>query len=136
MISCCKRMPNTRKQPLRQLRRWSDPDAAIVAASGDPLLSHQPGSEAEAIMLNVEPNSDVALEKSSNRSSSKSTLTDIEVASRLGVSRFTVRSWRLKGMGPRFLKMGRAVRYRPQDVDDYERQALVETQAQSDHATM
>jgi hypothetical protein len=32
------------------------------------------------------------------------------------------------------MKMGRAVRYRPQDVDEYERQALVETQAQSDHA--
>src|SRR5262249_45780407 len=41
------------------------------------------------------------------------TLTDIEVAARLGVSRFTERSWRLKGVGPRFLKMGRAVRYRP-----------------------
>ena len=85
-------------------------------------------------MWNVEPNRDVALEKSSNRGSGKSTLTDIEVASRLGVSRFTVRSWRLKGVGPRFLKMGRAVRYRPQDVDDYERQALVETQASRDHA--
>ena len=61
-------------------------------------------------------------------------LTDVEVATRLGVSRFTVRSWRLKGQGPRFLKMGRAVRYRTEDVDDYERQALVETQAQSDRA--
>jgi hypothetical protein len=45
-----------------------------------------------------------------------------------------VRSWRLKGVGPRFLKLGRAVRYRPQDVDDYERQALVETQAPRDHS--
>ena len=76
---------------------------------------------------------DVALE-SSFASSDKRTLTDVEVAARLGVSRFTVRSWRLKGFGPRFLKMGRAVRYRPQDVDEYERQALVETQAQSDRA--
>lgn len=32
--------------------------------------------------------------------------------------------------------MGRAVRYRPQDVDDYERQALVETQAAPDHTSM
>ena len=63
-------------------------------------------------------------------------LTDIEVAERLGVSRFTVRSWRIKGVGPRFLKMGRAVRYRSQDVDEYERQALVETQAPSDHSPM
>ena len=53
------------------------------------------------------------------------TLTDIEVAARLGVSRFTVRSWRLKGVGPRFLKMGRAVRYRPEDVREYEQQVLV-----------
>lgn len=62
----------------------------------------------------------------------KRTLTDVEVAARLGVSRFTVRSWRLKGTGPRFLKMGRAVRYRPEDVEEYERRALVDTQAQSD----
>jgi excisionase family DNA binding protein len=53
------------------------------------------------------------------------TLTDIEVATRLGVSRFTVRSWRLKGVGPRFLKMGRAVRYRNEDVQEYEQRVLV-----------
>jgi predicted DNA-binding transcriptional regulator AlpA len=58
----------------------------------------------------------------------KRMLTDIEVAARLGVSPFTVRSWRLKGVGPKFLKMGRAVRYRPEDVDEYVRQALIEPQ--------
>ena len=66
----------------------------------------------------------------------KHTLTDIEVARRLGVSRFTVRSWRLKGIGPRFLKMGRAVRYRAQDVEEYERQALVDTRGNTDHTLM
>ena len=65
--------------------------------------------------------------------SGRTTLTDIEVATRLGVSRFTLRAWRLKGHGPKFLKMGRAVRYRPEDVDEYERQALVETRVHSDH---
>jgi excisionase family DNA binding protein len=84
-------------------------------------------------MANVESSGGVKLGASFVSPSGKTTLTDIEVANRLGVSRFTVRSWRLKGVGPRFLKMGRAVRYRPQDVDDYERQALVETQARSDH---
>ena len=79
-------------------------------------------------MSHVQATDGVALE-SSFASSDKRTLTDVEVAARLGVSRFTVRSWRLKGLGPRFLKMGRAVRYRPQDVDEYERQALVETRA-------
>lgn len=78
---------------------------------------------------------DVSSRQSSATPSGR-TLTDIEVAGRLGVSRFTVRAWRLKGIGPRFLKMGRAVRYRPQDVDDYERQALVETQAGSGHSPM
>ena len=77
-------------------------------------------------MANVESSGEVKLGASFASPSGKTTLTDIEVANRLGVSRFTVRSWRLKGVGPRFLKMGRAVRYRPQDVDDYERQALVE----------
>lgn len=76
---------------------------------------------------------EVGLELSFTGSAGKRTLTDVEVAVRLGVSRFTVRSWRLKGLGPRFLKMGRAVRYRPEDVDEYERQALVETQARADH---
>ena len=55
----------------------------------------------------------VKLEESFTQPSDRRTLTDIEVAARLGVSRFTVRSWRLKGVGPRFMKMGRAVRYRP-----------------------
>ena len=87
-------------------------------------------------MANMESSGGVKLVASFANLSGKSTLTDIDVANRLGVSRFTVRSWRLKGVGPRFLKMGRAVRYRPQDVDDYERQALVETQTVSDHGPM
>ena len=74
-------------------------------------------------MSNVEAD-DVGLE-SSFTSSDKRTLTDVEVAARLGVSRFTVRSWRLKGLGPRFMKMGRAVRYRPEDVREYELRVLV-----------
>ena len=84
-------------------------------------------------MPHIETSGDVGSEQTFTKRSAKATLTDIEVATRLGVSRFTVRSWRLKGVGPRFLKMGRAVRYRPQDVDDYERQALVETQPRPDH---
>ncbi len=80
--------------------------------------------------------SEVGLKQSFTSSGQNRTLTDVEVAERLGVSRFTVRSWRLKGVGPKFLKMGRAVRYRSQDVDEYERQALVETQTDTDHSPM
>ena len=82
-------------------------------------------------MPNVQTGEDVGL-GNSLAPLEKRTFTDVEVAARLGVSRFTVRSWRLKGTGPRFLKMGRAVRYRPEDVDEYERRALVDTQAESD----
>ena len=67
----------------------------------------------------------VKLEQSFTSTSEKRTLTDVEVAARLGVSRFTVRSWRLKGLGPRFMKMGRAVRYRLEDVQEYELRVLV-----------
>ena len=79
---------------------------------------------------------DSGLKQSFASSSQNRILTDVEVAERLGVSRFTVRSWRLRGVGPRFLKMGRAVRYRCQDVDEYERQALVETQGPSEHSAV
>ena len=87
-------------------------------------------------MPHHQASSDVGLKHSFAPAAENRTLTDVEVATRLGVSRFTVRSWRLKGQGPKFLKMGRAVRYRVQDVDEYERQALVETQAEADHSPM
>lgn len=57
-------------------------------------------------------------------------LSDAQVAERLGVSLFTVRAWRYRGMGPRFLKMGRAVRYRSQDVEAFKQTALVDPTAE------
>jgi excisionase family DNA binding protein len=87
----------------------------------------------EEIMTRFETVVGVRSDDSPIEPSGRMTLTDVEVATRLGVSRFTLRAWRLKGHGPKFLKMGRAVRYRPEDVDEYERQALVETQVPSDH---
>jgi excisionase family DNA binding protein len=41
------------------------------------------------------------------------------LASRLGVSRSTLQSWRYNGRGPRFIKLGRMVRYRTTDIDAY-----------------
>jgi predicted DNA-binding transcriptional regulator AlpA len=41
------------------------------------------------------------------------------LASRLGVSRSTLQSWRYTGRGPRFIKLGRMVRYRNADIDAY-----------------
>ena len=41
------------------------------------------------------------------------------LASRLGISRSTLQSWRYAGRGPRFIKLGRMIRYRKADVDAY-----------------
>jgi len=46
-------------------------------------------------------------------------LTTDEVAARLRLSPRTVRSWRSEGIGPRYVKLGRAVRYRRSSVDAY-----------------
>jgi excisionase family DNA binding protein len=44
---------------------------------------------------------------------------EVELAVRLGVSRSTLQSWRYEGRGPRFIKLGRLVRYRNADIDAY-----------------
>jgi excisionase family DNA binding protein len=44
-------------------------------------------------------------------------MTDKQVASHLNISLATMRRWRLFRKGPKFFKMGAAVRYRREDVD-------------------
>ena len=46
----------------------------------------------------------------------KQLLNEHEVASTCGISVLTLRKWRSLRRGPRFLKIGSLVRYRPQDV--------------------
>ena len=46
-----------------------------------------------------------------------STLRVREAAGRLGLSASTLNKWRTQGRGPRFVKLGRAVCYRPADLD-------------------
>ena len=46
-------------------------------------------------------------------------LTEQEVAARLGRRLATLRAWRLKGMGPEFVRFGRAVRYLEHDVERF-----------------
>lgn len=43
-------------------------------------------------------------------------LTEVEAAERLSISVRTLQQWRVVGGGPRFVKLGRAVRYRPDDL--------------------
>lgn len=55
-----------------------------------------------------------------NQSAAHALLDDVEVALRLNVSLQTVRNWRTRGEGPRYVKLGkRAVRYRPEDVEAF-----------------
>lgn len=46
-------------------------------------------------------------------------LTDIELAHYLGVSIATVRKWRLRGKGPKWIKIGSLVRYRREDIGTF-----------------
>jgi excisionase family DNA binding protein len=49
----------------------------------------------------------------------KALIDEAALAVRLGVSRSTLQSWRYSGRGPRFIKLGRMVRYRVADVHAY-----------------
>lgn len=42
-----------------------------------------------------------------------------EAAHYLGLATTTLNKWRIYGHGPRFVKLGRAVRYRKDDLDRY-----------------
>lgn len=46
-------------------------------------------------------------------------LTTPQAAAYLGVQPATLEQWRWSGRGPRFIKMGRACRYRLVDLDSY-----------------
>lgn len=58
-------------------------------------------------------------------------LTEREVAELLGLSVATLRAWRHRGKGPRFLRLGRSVRYLPSDVDDFVQASAVDTRSES-----
>jgi excisionase family DNA binding protein len=58
-------------------------------------------------------------------------LTEGEVAEQLGLSVATLRAWRHRGRGPRFVRFGRAVRYLPADLAEFVRASAVDTAAVS-----
>jgi predicted DNA-binding transcriptional regulator AlpA len=57
-------------------------------------------------------------------------LTEREVSDLLGLSVATLRAWRHRGQGPRFLRLGRAVRYLPADLEDFVRASTVDARAE------
>ena len=46
-------------------------------------------------------------------------LTEVEAATRLGLKVATLRAWRHQGRGPAFVRLGRAIRYLPADIDEF-----------------
>lgn len=46
-------------------------------------------------------------------------LTTPQAAEYIGLHKSTLDTWRCRGEGPRFVKLGRAVRYRIKDLDAY-----------------
>ncbi len=58
-------------------------------------------------------------------------VTEREVADLLGLSVATLRAWRHRGQGPRFLRLGRAVRYLPADLADFVRASAVDAGTES-----
>jgi excisionase family DNA binding protein len=57
-------------------------------------------------------------------------LTTIEAAEYLTMSKPTLERWRLTGEGPKFVKMGDAVRYRPADLDAFIAENVVQSTAE------
>lgn len=61
-------------------------------------------------------------------------LNEHQVADSCAISVLTLRKWRVEGRGPRYVKIGTLVRYRPEDVDAWieshetQRSALVEVE--------
>ena len=49
----------------------------------------------------------------------ESLLTPVDVAKELGIPTSTLANWRYQGLGPRYLHIGRHVRYLVEDVDDW-----------------
>lgn len=58
-------------------------------------------------------------------------LTEKELSIQLHVSLACVRRWRLEQRGPRFVKIGSLVRYRPEDIADWIRTRSTGGESQS-----
>src|SRR5688500_7194319 len=87
-------------------------------ANTTPTLSQTPSVMLPALSDAVDP--------STNRSGQKppfpvtsGLLTELDAALALRLSVKTLRTWRQKRRGPRFHRLGRAVRYRPSDIAQF-----------------
>ena len=51
---------------------------------------------------------------------------DYKAADKVGVAVQTMRNWRCKGRGPAYLKLGRSIRYRLEDIEAYKRKKRID----------
>lgn len=51
-------------------------------------------------------------------------MNQVDVSRRWKVSERTLERWRWSGVGPKFVKIGGRVKYRPEDIEAYERDHL------------
>ena len=58
-------------------------------------------------------------------------LTQRQLAERWSVCEHTLEHWRVDGIGPVFLKLGSSVRYRLEDIEQFERGSLRSSTASS-----
>jgi excisionase family DNA binding protein len=58
-------------------------------------------------------------------------LTEKEAAERLSLSVATLRAWRHRGCGPRFVRFGRAIRYLAPDLEEFISASRVDTRPTS-----
>lgn len=58
-------------------------------------------------------------------------LSTVEAADFLGISPDTMPRWRWAGTGPAYLKVGRSVRYRLSDLEDYLKSRAIPTRDQN-----
>ena len=68
---------------------------------------------------------------SNERFRSTNAFTETQAAEHLGLSIATLRAWRHRGKGPRFVRFGRAVRYLRADIEAFIRACAVDTQSVS-----
>ena len=95
-------------------QRGTEESAGVEAK---PVRRKMPVSTATA---GVDDDTKVAAVESSNSNPAKSLFTQTDLAKRWSMSERTLESWRSKGRGPKFVKIGGLVRYRCQDIETYE----------------
>lgn len=57
-------------------------------------------------------------------------MTEGEAAEVLALSVATLRAWRQRKQGPRFVRFGRAVRYLPSDIEEYIQRSAIDNIAE------